>query len=121
MDLIRDLLDAQLVDRKGRNVGRVDGIVLELRANRAPRVAAMELGAVTLARRLPGPLARWAQALIARISPVSTDPIRIPLTAFRDIGVDIELDVDASRDAELLRGERWLASHIVERIPGGGA
>ena len=38
MDLVRDLLDRQLTDRSGRNLGRVDGVVLELRANRPPRV-----------------------------------------------------------------------------------
>ena len=48
MDLVRDILDAQLVDAHGHNIGRVDGILLELRAGRPPRVAAMELGMVTL-------------------------------------------------------------------------
>jgi hypothetical protein len=46
-------------------------------------------------------------------------PIRIPPYTFRDIGVDIELAVDADADARLLRLERWLSRHIVARLPWG--
>ena len=53
MDLARDLLDKLLVDRNQRPLGRVEGIVLELRADRpAAGRAAMEVGLVTAARRL---------------------------------------------------------------------
>ena len=42
INLIRDVLDNQLVDRDGRRMGRVDGIVAELRegteAGRAVRL-----------------------------------------------------------------------------------
>jgi hypothetical protein len=117
--LVRDLLDAQLVDRNERMIGRVDGVVLELRSGGPPRVAAMEVGPITLARRLHPRLARWLRALAIRVLPVSVRSMRLPLTLCRDIGVDIELDVDAQDDRRLLRLERWLSRHIVERLPGG--
>jgi hypothetical protein len=45
-------------------------------------------------------------------------PVRLPLTLFRDVGTDIELDVDAMADRRLLRVEKWLRRAIVARIPG---
>src|SRR5947207_112289 len=100
MDLVRDLLDRQLVDKHGRNIGRVDGILLELRPDGAPRVAAMELGSVTLARRLHPALGRWWRTFALRWLPVPVEPVRISLSTLRDVGVDIELDVDAGSDRE---------------------
>jgi hypothetical protein len=116
MDLVRDLLDRQLLDRNGRNIGRVDGILLELRPQRPPVVAAIEMSISTLARRvhrrLEMPVARIARALGA-------NPVLLPLTTFRDVGVDIELDVDAERDARLLQFEKWLSRVFIRRLPGG--
>ena len=121
MDLVRDVLDAQLVDKNGRNIGRVDGILLELRRDKPPRFVAMEVGAVTLVRRIHPRLARWFRALVVRISPVRMTTIRIPPSAFRDVGVDIEIDVDADTDPRFLRVERWLSRHVVSRLPWGAA
>ena len=42
MDLGRQILDQQLVDRNGLNLGKVDGVVLELRRDRPPRIAAIQ-------------------------------------------------------------------------------
>jgi hypothetical protein len=119
MDLVRDLLDAQLVDPDERMLGRVDGILLELRAGRPPRIVGMEVGAVTLARRIHPTLARWLRAFAARWLPVPLRSVRLPLTLVRDIGVDIEVDVDPQTKRRLLRVENWLRRHIVERLPGG--
>jgi hypothetical protein len=119
MDLVRDLLDQRVVDRKQRPIGRVDGLVLELRDNRPPRVAAIEVGLVTAARRLHPRLGRWVRAFGIRWSPVPLTPVRLPLRLVRDIGVDIELDVDAAADPKLLRLEKWLSRCLVHRFPGG--
>jgi hypothetical protein len=121
MDLARDLLDKLLVDRNQRPLGRVDGVVLELRSSGAPRVAAMEVGLVTAARRLHPALGRWVRALAIRWSPVPMTPVRLSPVRFRDIGVDIELDVDASADPKLLRFEKWLKRRVVCHLPGGRA
>ena len=50
-DVVRDILDKQLLDRHGQRIGRVDGLILDIRGNKPPRLAYIELGAVTLARR----------------------------------------------------------------------
>src|ERR687886_565128 len=52
MDVIRDVLDKQLIDRNNQKMGKVDGIVMVLREGERPRIAYIEVGAVALARRL---------------------------------------------------------------------
>jgi sporulation protein YlmC with PRC-barrel domain len=52
MDLVRDLLDQPVVDRNGRPMGRVDGIVLDLRADAPPRVVSIAIGPAVLGERL---------------------------------------------------------------------
>jgi hypothetical protein len=121
MDLVRDLLDTGLIDREGRRLGRVDGVLLELRANRPPRVVAMESGLFTMARRLHPALARWLRRLAARWSPVPLRSVRLPMAVCRDIGVDVDVDVDARDDPKLLRFEKWLGRHVIGKIPGGRA
>jgi hypothetical protein len=118
MDLGRQLLDVQLVDRNERMIGRVDGVLIELRDGRPPRVAAMEVGLFTAARRVSPTLAKALRGLL-RVLPVMPPTVRLPLTLFRDVGVDIELDIDADSDRRVLRVERWLRRNVVGRLPGG--
>ena len=110
MDLVRDILDARLLDRHERSIGRVDGVVLEIREQQPPRVVALCVGARTLAHRLHPRLARWFRS----------EPVRIPLHTIRDIGVDIEVSLDAAREPDLLRWEKWLVRRVIAKIPGGG-
>jgi sporulation protein YlmC with PRC-barrel domain len=118
LDLVRDLLDTQLMDRTGRRIGRVDGVVLELRDGRPPRVAAMEVGPLAFARRIHPRFARLLRLIAVRWLPVSLRSVYLPLTLCRAVGVDIELDTDASRDRRLLRLEKWLNTHVLRYLPG---
>jgi len=120
IDLVRDLLDIRLRDRRGRTLGRVDGVVLRLRDGRPPIVESMDVGILTLLRRLHPGLSRRVRAAAARWLPVSLGSVRLPLTLFRDVGVDIELDVDADSDRRLLRVEKWLRRRVVQKIPWSG-
>lgn len=121
MHLVRDILDAQLVDREGQGLGRVDGILLRLRDGAPPRVVAIEVGAVTLARRVHPRVARAVRTLIRWLAPIRVRTARYSPRLIRDVGVDVEMDVKASEDPRLLRMEKWLSRHIVARIPGGRA
>ena len=58
LELGRDVLDKQVVDRDGIKMGRVDGLVLEVREGHAPRIEAIEMGGVVLAARIHPRLAR---------------------------------------------------------------
>jgi len=120
MDLARDVLDKQMVDLDGRKLGRVDGLVLRLRRGGPPEVAAVLCGGAVLARRL-GP--RWVAALFrffGRFRPRGVpDEVRIPFSRVQRVGIEVGLDVDAEH-ADTLAWERWLAQHVVGRVPGGG-
>jgi sporulation protein YlmC with PRC-barrel domain len=118
MDLVRDVLDKQLVDRRGEKMGRVDSIVAELHPGRPPEVIAIETGSVALARRIGERTGCWVAQLAARIGgPRSAEPYRIPWSGVRRIEVDVVVDVDFL-DTPLGKWQRWLREHIVERIPG---
>jgi len=119
LKLVRDLLDAQLVDRDHRLLGRVDGVLLDVREGRPPRVVAMEVGAVTLARRIHPALGRWVRRAAIRWLPVSLRPVRLPLTLVKEVDVEIEVDVDDLTKRRLLRLEQWLRRRVVGRLPGG--
>jgi hypothetical protein len=111
IDLVRDLLDKRLQDRRGRFVGCVDSVVLEMDDDGSMTVAAVEVGAPAMLKRVHRVLGRWAHRL-----PVT----RIPLSTLREIGSDIEVDIDAEHETQLLRVENWFRRHIVEHIPGNG-
>lgn len=117
VQLVHDVLDAQLVDRERQKMGRVDGLVIEIRDGEPPRVAALLVGGSVLAERV----GRWMIALTHRVSrliQVEPEVTRIPFERVRVIGSCVELDLDA-RETNTLRTERWLDDHIVCRIPGG--
>jgi hypothetical protein len=108
LDLIRDVLDNQLVDRFQRRMGKVDGIVIEIRDGRPPLLKFVEVGLATKARRLHPKLYQWVRR--------RSKPYRIPWTKVRDIGVDMEMDVDAD-ETPLLDFEKRIRKFLT-RIPG---
>ncbi|HJR17730.1 MAG TPA: hypothetical protein VJ808_12835 [Gemmatimonadales bacterium] len=111
----REILDQQLIDRTGVNIGKVDGVVLELRDDLPPRVAAVLTGGHLLARRLHPRIESWARRLTRWWGPRSHDPLRIPWSRVKKIGVDIRVDVNA---ADVLSWEHWVCERIIGRIPG---
>jgi hypothetical protein len=88
--------------------------VLALEEGHPPRVVALELGSLTLARRLHPWLESWLRRWVRR-RPLR--PYRIPLARVRLGGTDIVVDTVAER-TPALAWERWLRRHIIGRIPG---
>ena len=107
MRLIRDVLDNQLVDRKKVKIGKADGIVIEVRESGPPKILSIETGLLTKARRIHPALAAW----IGRWS----SPYRIGWSQVRDVGIDIDVDIDAE-NTPLWRVEKRLRN-IVMRLP----
>lgn len=118
MDLIRDVLDNQLVDRNRRKMGKVDGIVIELREGQPPRLAYLETGITTLARRLHPRIQQWIAELERKWGKKESEPYRIPWSKVHNIGIDVEVDVEAEQTPALFY-ELWLRNRIISRIPGG--
>jgi sporulation protein YlmC with PRC-barrel domain len=115
--LVRDCLDKQVIDSEGRKIGRVDGIVIDPTGPGRPRVVEIEIGASTLARRLPWPFSDWIIAIIRRVSG-SSDLMASVVWKKIEIErneVNVAIDGDKTAAREL---EHWTRKHIVERIPG---
>ena len=111
-----EILDQQLLDRQQRPMGMVDGLVLEVRDGRPPKVTHLVVGGVTLARRLSNPI-RWLVFWFARRYGVRRgEPYRIPWSAVREVGVSIAVDIDA-RDTPVLYWEDRVG-RLVKRVPG---
>lgn len=119
MDLIRDVLDNQIVDRNQRKMGKVDGIVIELRDGEPPRLAYLEVGMPTLARRVHPRLQHWVAAVQRMWGAKQSEPFRIPFSKVRDVGIDVEVDLEAE-ETPALAYEQWLRENIIKQIPGGG-
>jgi sporulation protein YlmC with PRC-barrel domain len=115
MELAREVLDQQLVDRSDLNIGKVDGIVLELRDDGPPRVAAILTGGHILAWRLHPWIERLVRRITGRWCPRNGEPIRIPWSRVKKIGVDVKVDIAAE---EAMPWEHWVRDHIVRRLPG---
>ena|SRR5438094_6575058 len=114
--LVRDILDNQLLDVTGQNAGKVDGIVLELRDGQPPRVRYVEVGPITLARRLNHRLGNWVARLDARLGEGRGVPIRIPISRITVDSPSLRLDITAEH-TPLMALERWLRRKIIRRIP----
>jgi hypothetical protein len=92
IELIRDLLDMEVVDRHGRAMGRVDSIVIALRPNRPPQVSAVEIGPAVLAYRVRPVLGRLMSAVEHALDIDAGRPLRI---RFGDIlGIHNHIKVD---------------------------
>ena len=118
MELIRDLLDKQVVDRRKTKIGKVDGIVMQVRPGRQPRIIFIELGAISLARRLGRPIERLVVRVWARLGgEKSFEPHRIAWSKVRDVGVDVDVDIDV-RDTRIFAWQDWLRDKIIRYIPG---
>lgn len=117
MDLAREVLDQQVVDRHGVHMGKVDGVILEVRDGLPPRVVAIEVGMVTFARRLSARLASWLDRWLSTHGPCTPATFRVPWSKVLAIGVDVRVDLDAA-ETPAVAWERWIRDRILARIPG---
>lgn len=115
--VVHDLLDKPVLDDERRNIGRVDGVVLELRQGAAPRVAAFEIGGSVWTRRLGPRAARWAAAMGKRFPAVANGVTRITMSDVRHVGITVGVKCDG-RKLPTLAWEQWLRRRVIGRIPG---
>jgi sporulation protein YlmC with PRC-barrel domain len=120
MQLARDLLDNQVIDKTGRRMGRVDDIVLVLRRGKAPRVAWIEMGLSTTLARIHERLGDWGLRLERRLGVNDRGAVRIEIERLDKAGIDIEADVDAERTRAYV-WEEWIRRVLIGRIPGHGS
>lgn len=114
--LVRDILDNQLLDVTNQNAGKVDGIVLEMRPGEPTRVHYIEVGPITLLRRLNRRLGNWYARIDARFGEGRGVPIRIPISRLILDFPSLRIDLAADK-LPIMALERWLSRRIVAKIP----
>ena len=117
MDVVADVLDREVVDRNGHEMGRVDGILLDSTPGEPPRLAAILIGPSALGDRVH-PRAGQIRADDRAVLSISTHdrPARIDFTDIAEIGRKVRLRVtvgDTGVDAVERRLRHW-----VRRLPG---
>lgn len=118
LELARDCLDSRVLDRNGDLLGRVDGIVLAIPVRGPPRVVAIEMGAVTQARRL-SPGIGWVVAWLARrYGRARENPYRVAWGRLRTRKGNWYVDELEAAAAPPRAWERWLRDRFIGRIPG---
>ena len=117
MNLIRDVLDQQIIDREGHKAGKVDGIALEIRADGPPRVAYLDIGTDVLARRFSTRLERFVQSIHRRVQGARRKPFQVPWQNVERVAISVNLDVDCTEYSSY-HVEKWLRDHIITKIPG---
>jgi hypothetical protein len=117
LELARDILDKQVVDHKETKMGRVDGLVLELREGLPPRIDHIEMGGVVLARRLSPRLERWVDGWRRRFGVRKVARYKAPWSAVLELtSYHLKLNV-AALDTPNFDWERWLRDHVIAHIP----
>jgi sporulation protein YlmC with PRC-barrel domain len=117
LHLSHDVIDSQLVDRHQEKIGRVDELLLELEEGKPPRITTIVIGGAARARRVGRWMVACRRAMHALFGHREEQESRVPFDAVRCIADTIELDVEGDT-LEAMRLERWLATHVICRIPG---
>ncbi|WP_320067891.1 PRC-barrel domain-containing protein [Micromonospora sp. RTGN7] len=118
MQLGRQLLDRQIVDRDGRLVGKVDDVEFGVDTDRVPYVTALLTGQGALGQRIGGRVGRLLVAVADRfVDDPSAAPLRIPYPMVERVDSAVRL---RTRLDELPGSptEAWVRRHLIDRIPG---
>jgi sporulation protein YlmC with PRC-barrel domain len=116
MNIARDVLDEQVVDRNGREMGRVDGIVLRVRDNQPPEVSELLIGASVLGFRLHAVIGRFVRGVETALGIARDRPVRIDVVRIEEMGEHIKIDQPIGETTAGLVEDRirpWL-----RRLPG---
>jgi hypothetical protein len=115
------LLDNQIVDGDEIPIGRVDDLELDVPERGAPRVVSILTGSQALGERIGGAVGRAIATVSTRLRDSSSArPTQIEANLIEDLEPLVKLRAPLRELPDVAALERWLAIHIVERLPGGG-
>ncbi len=120
MDLVRDVLDKRLLDRDDTIIGRVDGLIIEVRGDSQPRVTHLSIGGPAVFARIGKRAASLAKLLGGHWGPKRGAPVRIAWSDIDHFGRDVKLTISCD-ETEAMAWEDWIGEHIISKIPGGGS
>jgi hypothetical protein len=119
IELVRDVLDKELVDEEGQLLGRVDGVLIALDDDGPPRVVGLAQGFVVLAARISPRLVGPFQRFRKRWSKRRTARLLVPWEQVVEVNLHhVQVALHAPETAAY-DWEKWLARHVVARLPGG--
>ena len=116
MDVVADILDREVMDRNGREMGRVDGILLDSTPGEPPRLAAILIGPSVLGDRVHPRLGGLVRVIERFFNLNRNRPARIDFADISEIGRKVRLRLTVG-DTEVDAVERRLR-HWVRRVPG---
>jgi hypothetical protein len=116
MDVVRDVLDKSVVDRNGREMGRVDGILVDGQPNQPIRLAAILIGPAALGDRLHPALGRLARRVEKRFGLAQNRPAQIEFADVDDIETKVRVRLTIG-DTAVDAVERCLRAWV-GRLPG---
>jgi sporulation protein YlmC with PRC-barrel domain len=117
LQLARDVLDKEILDRAGFKAGKVDDIVLELRDGDLPLVRAL-VTQESLANQLGGRMGRMLSHITRLLLGTSINPVPIEIEWSRITRIDVTVHVDLDRDREgLQRTERFVWEQWIRHLP----
>jgi hypothetical protein len=112
------LLDKAVVDRNGREMGRVDRVVVERGHESPPRVVAIEIGLSALGARLGSAIGGWTTGILHALRIEQGQPLRVHVGQIRAATNTVKVDL-AFGETPAANLERKLR-RLVKRIPGAG-
>lgn len=116
--LVRNVLDMQIYDVAGERLGKVDGLVLQPRQGRPPRVVAVESSMPAAWRRVWPRLGDWIERFQHWLAPDIEGHTRIRFEHVVHTGIDVKVDIDGNRTNAFV-WENWIRRTFIEKLPGG--
>jgi hypothetical protein len=116
MDVVRDVLDKIVVDRNGREMGRVDGILLDDQPNQPIRLAAIVIGPAALGDRLHPSLGRFVRRIERWCGLDQNRPTHIQFVDIDNVAAKVQVSVTMS-DTAVAAVEQCLRAWVLW-LPG---
>jgi sporulation protein YlmC with PRC-barrel domain len=116
MHAVRDLLDQAITDRNGRDMGRVDRVVVDVPTGSPPRIVAIEVGASALGQRFSPTIGRWTEGLEHALGVDQGQPLRIHVHQILGVTSHVKVDL-AFGETPAANVERKLRA-LLGRLPG---
>ncbi|HTL43849.1 MAG TPA: PRC-barrel domain-containing protein [Vicinamibacterales bacterium] len=116
LHLARDLEDKRVIDRNGREIGRVDRVVLAQPRNGMAHVIAIEIGPTALGTRLHPVVGRIARAIEHVFQLEEGRPVRLAVEDIESVTDNVKLRLTAGDTAALAVEQRLRP--VVRHFPG---
>jgi hypothetical protein len=116
MDVVRDVLDEHVVDRNGREMGRVDGVLADVVPDQPLRLAAILIGPAALADRVHPGLGRLVRRIEKHFGLSPNRPAQIEFADVEQMDTALRVRL-AIGDTAVADVERRLREWVI-RLPG---